>query len=746
MSELTTMRPRLHSLLGDRLDEHWARFRQQEPDGDTSLFLARLRRDGHLTDAEVRDVFLRGEVTITLSEGRPGQRARQSGPRRYHVVSSLGSGAMGEVVLATDPELRRQVALKRLHPHLAEDAALIRRFRTEAQITAQLDHPAIMPVFSFEIEDDGTLSYAMKLIRGGDLDELLHQTRVAHQSGAVPAALGLRSRLETFLHICDAMAYAHDRGVIHRDLKPENVMVGAFHEVTVMDWGIAKLIGAREELTDEGIQTGPAHSTRIGMAIGTPSYMSPEQARGQNHVLTPACDQYALGLILHEVLSLRRANTGGDVMEVVKRAQNAQRDPLRPYSKLESIPRELRATIERACARSPSDRYDSVADFAEDIRRYLRDEPVLAAPDTLLQRVHRWAGRNRGLMFATIGGLIVLGAIVTTTLVVTSGVVIGVQHLRAEARREASEHVLAGVAAQGQAMDAALLRYESLLTGLSYAAEESLIRSADEQERYLSARFDTPDGAPPDLAPSARYGVPISLDHPALHVPDKVNASSVQDTLNRLVAIHPWMWRALLDSAPPASPSGGASRQEIVRSTGLPVVWALVATQDGPMAILPGTGGIPGHIDPRERPWYRGAVAEPGVYWSEPYRDMGGMGLLVSASTALRDRDGELLGVASFDLGVEHLVRDLMAPGDLAPPSAATYLVSDDGRIFLDNTGAQGVDPGSRGLEPELWKSVQAEGKTGQRQVGSQLVTWVRLSVAPWTYVVVGPIDDMLAH
>ncbi len=745
MSEITPLRGRLAPILGDRLDALWGRFREDEPDGDATLFVARLRRDGHLTDDEVCEVFLRGEVTITLSDATSGAASEKPASTRYTELSRLGAGAMGEVVLATDPELRRQVALKRLHPHLTRDPALIRRFRTEAQITAQLDHPAIMPVFSFEVEADGTLAYAMKLIRGRTLDDVLHEARVAHQEGALPDGLSLRARLEIFLAVCDAMAYAHARGVIHRDLKPENIMVGAFHEVTVMDWGIAKLASNPDDPAsslDAGAG-GPGDRTRVGVAIGTPCYMSPEQAQGQNPTLDARSDQYALGLMLHEIVSLRRANMAEDVRVIVRRAQQGTRDALRPYSKLETVPRELRAIIGKACAKRPDDRYADVSALADDVRRYLRDDAVLAAPDTLAQRIHRWSGRNRTLLLGGVAAVALLGAAATTTAVIVGAAALGVQYVVAEQTREASERVLARVAAQGQAMDAALMRYEALLTGMSYAAEESLQRQVDRRTRHLSRDFDQPGGAPADLADSPRYGGPVSLDHAALHVPDAVDAAAVDPVLDRLVSVHPWMARALLDSAHTDAASTSRARQQVARTTGLPVVWALIATEAGPMAILPGKGGIPGHIDPRTRPWYRGALTHRGVFWSKPYVDMGGMGLLVSASLALRDRDGGTLGVASFDLDIQHLVRDLMAPGDLVPAGAAAYLIADDGVIFLDSTRPPDA-ASTRGLDPELWAEVSASGKTGQRQVGGNLVTWVRLSVAPWTYVVVGPTDAML--
>ncbi|TVQ94484.1 MAG: hypothetical protein EA397_02105 [Deltaproteobacteria bacterium] len=703
-----------------------------------------MRDQGFLSDQQVREVFLSGEVTITLSEGQPGAPRKLSATSRYTELSTLGAGAMGEVVLASDPALRRQVAVKRLHPHLSTQGALVRRFRTEAQITAQLDHPAIMPIFSFEIEPDGSLAYAMKLIRGETLDDLLQKAREAHQRRKIPEHLDLRARLELFLHVCDAMSYAHKRGVIHRDLKPENIMVGTFREITVMDWGIAKLIGTDDRETAE-VQTGAAHQTQFGLAIGTPSYMSPEQAQGLNPELDERSDQYALGLILYELVSLRRANSGTDAVELVMAAQDGTRAPLKPYSKLEPIPRELRAIIHKACAYHRDDRYASVDRMAEDLRHYLRDEPVSAAPDTIFQKLNRWAGRNRGLLLGAVGGLLVLGALVTSTSVVLGAGIFAVQRHLAESKREASQEFLSRIAAQGQAMDAELKQYEALLTGLSYATEESLIRKPTTERFYLVSDFDDPERAPPDLSQSPRYNGKISLEHPVLHVPSSASQAQVGPTLHRIASVQPWMWRALLDSAPDAAQRSSAARREAVRTTGLPVVWVVIGTEEGVMASLPGKSGVPPDFDPRGRPWYVGARESPGVHWTKPYTDMGGMGLMVSASLALRDREDRVMGVASFDLMIEHLVDDLMAPAHVVPPTATAYLVSENGHIFLDSKrGPTPEGAPTQALDPSLWDAVARSGKTGQREVRGQLVSWVRLSIAPWTYVVVGPTRDML--
>ena len=243
-------------------------------------------------------------------------------PQRYHA-----RGGLGEVLAAHQEELDRTVALKRIRPDQLDEAAR-RRFLREAAITAQLQHPGIVPIYGLGQDDDGPF-YTMPFIAGQTLHEAIEAFHgdEALQRDPGRRAIGFRGLLQQFIVVCDTMAYAHDQGVIHRDLKPSNIMLGPYGETLVLDWGLARRLGADDFSTD-GDRDAPSPSpwaddlTATGDVLGTPQFMSPEQARGEP--ATPASDIFCLGLILYAILTGRRPYQGrtlGEVLDKVRRCE-----------------------------------------------------------------------------------------------------------------------------------------------------------------------------------------------------------------------------------------------------------------------------------------------------------------------------------------------------------------------------------------------------------------------------------------
>ena len=295
---------------------------------------------------------------------------------RYLITGELGRGGMGQVLLARDPNLRRNTALKTLLRSKKISRRRIARFITEAQVTAQLDHPNIMPVYEIGVLKESGLYFTMKAVRGITLQEVLR--RIRKRDPLTTSEYTQRRLLQIFLHVCMAIAYAHDRGVLHRDLKPANVMLGPFNEVLVMDWGLARVL-RRDILMpspDQDDEPEPGKPwtvlrTRDGALVGTPGYMSPEQLECREERLDPKSDQFSLGAILYELVTHRHAFPGKTPAEVQWRMKHSGLVPPHKRSPGQNIPLELEEIILRAVAMDPVDRFESVLDLHHSVEAFL---------------------------------------------------------------------------------------------------------------------------------------------------------------------------------------------------------------------------------------------------------------------------------------------------------------------------------------------------------------------------------------
>jgi serine/threonine-protein kinase len=708
---------------------------------DPHQVVSELHRRGLLRDEQLRDAVLALEASLQIS------RVRRTPPHAEtpRILGPLGAGAMGEVLIGKDDGLNRVVAIKRLHRDLAARPSVLQRFYKEAQITAQLDHPNIVPIHSLVGDDQGGLSYTMKLVRGRTFESYFEEARTQLQThGREGPDHTLSARLERFLHVCDALAYAHERGVLHRDLKPENIMVGTFGQVMVMDWGIAKLLSGPDEpaVDSDGAVAHKVQHTRVGAVLGTPRYMSPEQAEGKNDTIDARADQYSLGLVLQELVTLSPAVSPElDLQTCLSWAKSAKRQAMSPYRGAPRIPRELVAIVAKACARRPEDRYPSVGALAEDIRRFLRDESVLARPDSLLQRVQRWIGRHRSLVLLLLVSLALLLVVGASTLALGGVGVLEWRRRVAASREEAITRLLTVASTQAGALDARVRDMEALVTGLSFAAEGALERPRTDD---VSLGYD-PVSDPPVLRDSTVYGRPVALDRLSIGLVPGVEPAEVREQLDRLGSTTLLLARVFVDSAdrPGGERITKARRQELLANEGVPAVWAHLGLQDGISATFPATGPVKrGVADPRNSAWYLSA-REPdgGVSWSGPSLDPDGMGAVITGALPLFDHQARLLGVAAVDLTLDALASELGPP----PGFDGAWLVDGEGRaVAWPGMRARGLDSYAPSplVDPALRQALR-DHPSGLREARGQVAVWSRVPALGWTWLGTGT-DDLL--
>lgn len=374
-----------------------ARFLKKRCDGDSRL---RARLEMLLEAHDRQDGFLETPetgATLPLSEGGPssdhlvGARIEQ-----YEIRSLIGTGGMGRVYEAQQDDPRRLVALKVLRAGIASHQAS-RRFRHEAQVLGELRHPGIAQIYEAGVGEIGggpragerQPFFAMELIRGRPIDTYVQECRIDP-----------RGRLALLAKAADAVQHAHDKGIIHRDLKPGNILVDEFGQPKILDFGVARIVNPDIQVTMQ---------TEAGQIVGTLAYMSPEQVTGKSEEQDPRSDVYSLGVVLYELIAGKapydlRGQTIPEAARVIR-----EEEP----SRLSSVDSRFRGDIEtivsKAMEKDKSRRYQTAAEFAADIRRYLGDEPLVARPASTFYRIRKYARRHKaavGVMVALAVGLI----------------------------------------------------------------------------------------------------------------------------------------------------------------------------------------------------------------------------------------------------------------------------------------------------------------------------------------------------
>jgi tetratricopeptide (TPR) repeat protein/tRNA A-37 threonylcarbamoyl transferase component Bud32 len=426
------------------------------------------------------------------------------------------------VYVAEDAELHREVALKRIQAARAQDAGCRRRFLLEAEVTARLEHPGVVPVHGLVEGPDGQPCYAMRFIRGETLQAAIQRF---HEADREPGRdlgerrLAFRELLGRFVAACQTLAYAHSRGILHRDLKPANVMLGPYGETLVVDWGLAKPMDRSEDDRTEDEALGwltavnAGGGTATGQVVGTPAYVSPEQAAGRWRDVGPASDVYSLGATFYCLLTGQPPFGGQAVPHILQQVQRGAFLP--PRERARGVPLALEAVCRKAMALRPNDRYATAGELAADVQRWLADEPIPGYREPYLVRAARWVRRHRVLAASAF----------VLLLTATAGLGVGLYFVNAE--KDRTEAARQGEAGQRQ------LAEQERNRALDAAAEAQAVLAFFQDQVLAAAR---PEGQAGGLGITATIRAAVDAAEPKIagaFAERPLVEASIRNTLGR---------------------------------------------------------------------------------------------------------------------------------------------------------------------------------------------------------------------
>lgn len=638
----------------------------------------------------------------------------------HELKGELGRGAMGIVFLAQEKKLGRKVAFKQIRPEAAAEHELMMRFLREAQITAQLDHPAIIPVHALIKGFKGLPGYTMKVVDGVTLDVLIRETKKHATEGVppLPDSHKLSTRLEHFLKVCNAMAYAHTKGVLHRDLKPKNILLGQFGEVYVVDWGLARLMYSKEDAAEDGIHLhhhGDYKSvkTQVGTLMGTPQYMSPEQAQGLIHEMDGRSDLFSLGAILYELVYLEKALQGANLLEVVNKLIRGDLREAPDRSPYERLPQGLPAIIRKATASDKNERYESVKQFSDALHSCMHGwgsfgssdslsmavpgtEPTLTlngeeegtstkAPNQEASKINQWLGW-------------VAAAVV---LLIMGGGMFGLQrsihrtHKRAQEKQKKEQKLILkrmlDTSSRGAELDRLFAHYQGLLQELARATKFALkAPSKPKKKRWRWRRkkqvnhYRNKSFNPPDLKYSPLYRDKISLDWPVTKVAPGKDEKALAPLLEQLSKVRQAQRDVVLHSLPNARSLTEKETRKRLLHKGMPILSSFVALRQGVISLYPGRGSYPKKYDPTKRPWYQSVAGKRDLIWSKPYVSSQRIrAVLFGCMTSVFGEDGQFRGVVGIDVKLNTLAKELETIISHSPWIKEAQILNQDGRMMV---------------------------------------------------------------
>ena len=540
--------------------------------------------------------------------------------------------------------------------------------------------------------------------------------------------------------------------MIHRELKPDNLMIGAYGEVYVMDWGIARLqnepVEASEASLDETFKkvdsgditaSNEGMKTRVGAILGTPQYMPPEQMSGVG--VGPKSDQFTLGMVLFEMLTFNHPRDLNSKIDFSEQVRLGDRVSFSDAKNSPSVPAALQAIVNRATSRDPANRYPGVEEFSDDLRRFVRGEEVQAMPDNLIRAAWRRVQRHP---IATMSALLI--ALSLAAAISVFSLYRGLEAERvASLRGKTLSNLVATVNERVNEFDTLLFQIESLVEGIATSCREQLEHAQPQPYQiYLPADLKG-DNPPADLIELHRYQQHVSFDHFVVVLEPEVELDTVQSELFQLNGQLYVLRDAMLRSARIDAIELKKEEADKILREGTPAHWSYVTLENGTMLNYPANPEYPPGYHARKRPWYVSAVSRKhGTNWGIIYPDVTGSGYLMPCNRPFYDKSGKLLGVAGLDLAMDTVIEEMNMP-EVAGVKEA-WLLDNEGRVVL-SSAEKGIktevgldDNKSKGRRvlgiSELEKHTRKGTTSGFVVDGPDVLIFARLQALPWTLVV----------
>lgn len=654
----------------------------------------------------------------------------------YKGKTVIAHGGQGTVFRVEDLSLHRAAALKTLSQ---ASGGTRKRYIEKIQLMAQLDHPAIIPVYGLCGDREERLHIAMKLVDGKNLRDYLRKLNSTY--AMLPASLlrynekkSLRRRLHIFQKVCEAVAFAHHKGVVHRDLKPENIMVGRFSEVYVVDWGMACCSGMESQQSSSS-------------GIGTVHYSAPEL------LLNNGCDKrmdiYSLGLILFSLAYLKQAYPGdADVAaEAVKQGR------MGTFRHRFDVPvaRDLEKIIRKAAAFDPQERYQSVEALMRDVEAFLSDEEVSANPDSPLGRCLRGLMRRRKLL-VSVSVLAVLFALTACLLFLW-------QALQTRTMQQIRDRALLRVNLNGitaaTEFENRIRVFTELVHGLRREIEIYLFRNLPPEPigRFYNYRDGSlPEKAPPNFRYAPAYHQKISFDEFVYKTPDDLPLPGQEKMLEKIAPLKASLRKLILDNPGEliSRPGNHQDREEDARKYAKPTVgFAFISLKNGLHITYPFHDDYKPAYDPRQRQWYIDTMnsQDYSTHWTAPYIDNGSTGdIIITCSTKFFDHNEKFAGCIGMDIVLGRMIDLLLQSGNSGAYVKSKILIDRDNRVVTDTSDSHkvAIDRAAQRVRfpefdnPALLKMMWRQ-KRGHLQIGTPngpvLYFFMKIPSLDWLYI-----------